>query len=288
MTDSEQASSDNLSRKGKTLYDVLGVLPSASSQEIRRAFRRRALQLHPDVNPQPDATERFKELNRAYQTLSDPYSRARYDRSGFVRPQPNTSRQSRRGYRPSTTKAYQEQASSSSGRQESRRQSTYSSYRRQHAYDHNRSYWRSRWKDERNRYRESPPPRRGWLNKDFNVEGWALQILLGFTVLTAVSSIFVGWCILPLVLPIGVLLGGFLPVVDSRRRPSVGMVITAAFAIAVPIFACMTGEWLVSLPFYEPLYFFMATLWLVAAIVTCILGYRWTLLQNNPDMYARE
>ena len=60
-------------------YAVMGVLPTASLSEIRRAYRRRALDTHPDVNPIPDATERFKELSEAYQVLKDPVRRSVYD-----------------------------------------------------------------------------------------------------------------------------------------------------------------------------------------------------------------
>jgi curved DNA-binding protein CbpA len=60
-------------------YVVIGVLPTASSNEIKRAFRRRALEIHPDVNPDPDATERFIELNEAFHVLGHPVRRSVYD-----------------------------------------------------------------------------------------------------------------------------------------------------------------------------------------------------------------
>ena len=64
-------------------YDVLGVERSASAEDIKRAYRRRARELHPDANPDdPRAEEQFKELARAYEVLSDPDQRARYDRFG--------------------------------------------------------------------------------------------------------------------------------------------------------------------------------------------------------------
>ncbi len=63
-------------------YEVLGVSRSATPEEIKRAFRQRAREHHPDVNQDPRADERFKEINEAYQVLSDPERRALYDRTG--------------------------------------------------------------------------------------------------------------------------------------------------------------------------------------------------------------
>ena len=65
-------------------YEVLGVARNASEEEIRRAFRRLAFQYHPDRNREPKAEEKFKEINEAYQVLSDPDKRRRYDRYGQV------------------------------------------------------------------------------------------------------------------------------------------------------------------------------------------------------------
>ncbi len=65
-------------------YQILGVDRNASSDEIRRAFRRLAKQYHPDVNQDPGAEERFKEINEAYAVLSDEEKRARYDRFGHA------------------------------------------------------------------------------------------------------------------------------------------------------------------------------------------------------------
>ena len=65
------------------LYAILGVPRSASADEIKRAYRQKARELHPDTNPDdPETGEHFKELSRAYQVLSDPDQRARYDRFG--------------------------------------------------------------------------------------------------------------------------------------------------------------------------------------------------------------
>ena len=68
----------------KDLYEVLGVSREASEDEIKKAFRRRARELHPDVNKAADAEEQFKELNEAYDVLSDPAKRSQYDRFGTV------------------------------------------------------------------------------------------------------------------------------------------------------------------------------------------------------------
>jgi molecular chaperone DnaJ len=66
----------------RDLYEVLGLERGASDGDIKRAFRKLAQQWHPDVNQETEAQERFKEINDAYQILSDPDRRARYDRFG--------------------------------------------------------------------------------------------------------------------------------------------------------------------------------------------------------------
>ncbi len=67
----------------RDFYDVLGVSREASQDEIKKAYRKRALDLHPDRNPdRHDAEEHFKELTEAYAVLGDPQKRARYDQFG--------------------------------------------------------------------------------------------------------------------------------------------------------------------------------------------------------------
>jgi molecular chaperone DnaJ len=63
-------------------YEVLGVSRGATSDDIKRAYRRRAMEYHPDRNPDGSAQEKMAEVNKAYAALSDPERRARYDRYG--------------------------------------------------------------------------------------------------------------------------------------------------------------------------------------------------------------
>ncbi len=63
-------------------YEILGVSREADKEEIKRSYRRLARKYHPDVNKEPDAEEHFKEINRAYEVLSEPETRERYNRFG--------------------------------------------------------------------------------------------------------------------------------------------------------------------------------------------------------------
>jgi molecular chaperone DnaJ len=65
-------------------YEVLGLEKSASSDDIKKAFRKLAFQYHPDRNKEPDAEEKFKEISEAYAVLSDDQKKAQYDRFGHA------------------------------------------------------------------------------------------------------------------------------------------------------------------------------------------------------------
>src|SRR5258708_13843214 len=65
-------------------YEVLRLTRTCSDDDIKKAYRRLALQFHPDRNNAPEATERFKEATEAYQVLSDAEKRSAYDRYGHA------------------------------------------------------------------------------------------------------------------------------------------------------------------------------------------------------------
>ena len=66
----------------KDYYEILGIKKGASEQEIKSAFRKLARKYHPDVNKASDASQKFKDINEAYEVLSDSQKRERYDNLG--------------------------------------------------------------------------------------------------------------------------------------------------------------------------------------------------------------
>jgi len=66
----------------KSLYETLGISSSASETEIKKAYRKLARQFHPDVNKDPSAEDKFKEINAAYEVLSDKSKKSQYDMHG--------------------------------------------------------------------------------------------------------------------------------------------------------------------------------------------------------------
>ncbi|HYK72506.1 MAG TPA: molecular chaperone DnaJ [Pseudoneobacillus sp.] len=67
-------------------YEVLGVSKSASKDELKKAYRKLSKQYHPDINKEPDANEKFKEIAEAYEVLSDDQKKAQYDQFGHAGP----------------------------------------------------------------------------------------------------------------------------------------------------------------------------------------------------------
>ena len=66
-------------------YEVLGLSKGATDEEIKKAYRKMAKQYHPDLHPDdPEAAEKFKEVNEANDVLSDPQKRQRYDQFGHA------------------------------------------------------------------------------------------------------------------------------------------------------------------------------------------------------------
>jgi curved DNA-binding protein len=66
----------------KSLYETLNISENASADEIKKAYRKLARKYHPDINKDPEAQEKFKEINAAYEVLSDPEKKAKYDQFG--------------------------------------------------------------------------------------------------------------------------------------------------------------------------------------------------------------
>ena len=65
----------------ENVYNVLGVAPNASDDEIKKIYRSLAMRFHPDRNQAPGAEARFKSITKAYEILADPVKRAEYDQS---------------------------------------------------------------------------------------------------------------------------------------------------------------------------------------------------------------
>ena len=87
-----------MTTKKRDYYEVLGVSRSASEEEVRKAFRKLALEYHPDRNKSDGAAEKFKEINEAYQVLADPKKRTDYDRFGHAGVQMNGGAQGFEGF----------------------------------------------------------------------------------------------------------------------------------------------------------------------------------------------
>lgn len=69
---------------GNEYYELLGVEKNASEADIKKSYKKLAMQYHPDRNKEPDAEDKFKKISEAYQVLSDPQKRQQYDMGGQV------------------------------------------------------------------------------------------------------------------------------------------------------------------------------------------------------------
>jgi hypothetical protein len=74
--------------KKSNFYEILGIPPNATPEEIQKAYHRLALTHHPDVRKTPDAEERMKEINAAYEVLSDPEKRRQFDQKRVIKESP--------------------------------------------------------------------------------------------------------------------------------------------------------------------------------------------------------
>lgn len=74
----------------RDFYEVLGVSKSSSKEDIKSAYRKMALKFHPDRNKEPDAEEKFKEINEAYEVLSNDQKKSAYDQFGHAAFDPNS------------------------------------------------------------------------------------------------------------------------------------------------------------------------------------------------------